>query len=215
MKPFLLITMIFAVAFAASAQTSQPNFDTTINGQNTTIEDSRVSDLEKKLLEHNEAIATAKANAAKNTGGGSSSSTEKEIIKTNVSGIVLGRGYRLMIIKSNDMDLVKRVRSKLLTNFPEHKPYMSFQMPNTILKMGNFIDRGQADKVRKRIAAMKIVDGNIFILPEQIEIKVNKTVTKEVEVTADDKKKKEKEKKEKEKKKETKKGKKDERNSIS
>jgi hypothetical protein len=209
MKSFLLVTLIIALTNGVLAQTGEPSFDTTINGQNITIEDSRVITLEKKLLEHNEAIA--KANATRNTGG-SSSNTEKEIVKTNVSGIVLGQGYRLMIIKSNDRDLVMKIRSQLLTNFPEHKPYMSFQMPNTILKLGNFIDRGQADKVRKRIAGMKIVNGNIFILPEQIEIKVNKTVTKEVEISADDKKKKE---KEKEKKKETKKGKKDERNSIS
>jgi hypothetical protein len=209
MKPFFLLILVIALSNATTAQTTEPSFDTTINGQNTTIEDSRVGVLEKKLLEHNEAIA--KANAAKNTGG-SSSSTEKEIVKTNVSGIVLGQGYRLMIIKSNDRDLVMKIRSQLLTNFPEHKPYMSFQMPNTILKLGNFIDRGQADKVRKRIASMKIVNGNIFILPEQIEIKVNKTIAKEVEISAEEKKKRE---KEKEKKKDTKKGKKDERNSIS
>jgi hypothetical protein len=213
MKQFFLFGMMMIGSAVVMAQTTETSLDTTVNGQNVTIEDSRVKELEKKLLEHNEAIA--KANASKGTGSGKVEKSEKGIVQTNVSGIVLGYGFRLMIIKSNDQNLVYKTRSELLRHFPEHKPYMSFQMPNTILKLGNFIERGQADKVRKRIAAMKLVNGNIYIVPETIEIKVNKTVTKEVELSADDKKKDKKEADKKKKDTKTKKDKKDERNSIS
>lgn len=37
--------------------------------------------------------------------------------------------------------------------------------------MGNFADKADAEKLRKQLLAQKITTGNIYILPETIEIK--------------------------------------------
>ena len=48
---------------------------------------------------------------------------------------------------------------------------MSYQMPNIKIKFGNFLEKDDADKVRKQILSSKLVTGNIYLLPETIEVK--------------------------------------------
>jgi hypothetical protein len=81
----------------------------------------------------------------------------------------------LMVISSNDRDLVMKVRAQLYQYFPDQKQYMSFQMPNTKIKFGNFLSRPQAEQARKRIMGMKLVSNNIYILPDTVEMKVEKS----------------------------------------
>ena len=37
--------------------------------------------------------------------------------------------------------------------------------------MGNFTDKTEAEKLKKQLLAQKIVTGNIYVLPETVEIK--------------------------------------------
>lgn len=133
------------------------------------IKDARIAKLEEKLAEYN--VNAAKAAIVKS----------KAPIATSVSGIVLGPGFRLMVMSTTDRDIAMKVRSQLLQAFPEQKQYMSFQMPNTKIQMGNYVSRADADRDRKRIMAMKIVANNIYVMPATVEIKVEKTTGEENE----------------------------------
>src|ERR1700742_2234785 len=51
----------------------------------------------------------------------------------DANGVLLGakaaRGYRLMLLNTNNKDVAIKLRAQLLQNFPEQKVYMSFQPP--------------------------------------------------------------------------------------
>lgn len=85
-----------------------------------------------------------------------------------------GRGYRLMIISTSDREQAMKIRSELYQIFPDQKQYMVFQMPNIKIKLGNFQQKADAEKMRKLIIDMKLVPNNIYLLPETIEIKPEK-----------------------------------------
>lgn len=81
------------------------------------------------------------------------------------------KGFRLMLLSTSDRSLAMQVRSKLLQQYPDEGIYMSYQTPYIKLKFGNFESREEADKIRKSLLSQKIVPGNIYIVPEMIEVK--------------------------------------------
>jgi hypothetical protein len=80
-------------------------------------------------------------------------------------------GFRLMLLKTADREEALKLRSNLLKLYPDQKLYMLFVSPNIKLKMGNYTDRAEAEKMRKLLLDQKIVSGNIYILPEKVEQK--------------------------------------------
>lgn len=82
-----------------------------------------------------------------------------------------GKGFRLMLLSTNDRNLAMQTRTKLMQQYPEHKIYMIYQTPFIKLKMGNFTDKSEAEKLKKQLLSQKIVTGNIYVLPETVEIK--------------------------------------------
>ncbi|RYG45096.1 MAG: SPOR domain-containing protein [Chitinophagaceae bacterium] len=97
------------------------------------------------MAEYNEAVAAKKARAAK--------------------------GYRLMLLTTNDRSQAMSVRSSLIQQFPDHKVYMIFQSPFIKLKFGNFVEKKEAEDVRKQILASGIITGNIYLIPETVEVR--------------------------------------------
>jgi hypothetical protein len=180
MKTIILSIFIGTSFFTANAQTV---LDTSNAGSSIIIQDARIEMLGEKLAIHNAAVA-ASSNSS-NTSSGT-----KTLITTSSTGIVLTQGYRLMVISTSDRDLAMKVRARLFQSFPDQKQYISFQMPNTKIRFGNFLDRGQADRVRKQIMGMKIVTNNIYVVPDTVEMKVERTTTKEVDDDSDKDKKK-------------------------
>jgi hypothetical protein len=65
--------------------------------------------------------------------------------------ILSARGYRLMVLSSNDRNLAMKLRSSLLQQYPEHKVYMVYQNPFIKLKMGNFVEKTEAENFRKQL----------------------------------------------------------------
>jgi hypothetical protein len=104
---------------------------------------------------------------------------KKEADFNDANGVLFGgkvaRGYRLMLLNTNDRALAMKVRAKLLQNFPEQKVYMSFQPPYIKLKFGDFLEKDDADDYKTQIANAKIITGNIYIVPELVEVKPDKT----------------------------------------
>lgn len=83
------------------------------------------------------------------------------------------KGYRLMVLNTNDRDYALRVRSELLQKFPEQKPYMWFANPYIKLKFGNFKTREEAESYQNKIS--KMLNGQtIYLLQETIEVKPDK-----------------------------------------
>ncbi len=147
MKKLLLFILISSTHLTAIAQRFIN--DTAENGFSIIHKDERIDLLGKKMAEYNESLA------------------EK---------IQMVDGYRLMLLNTTDRNFSMQVRAALLQQFPEHKLYMTFLSPYIKIKLGNFLDKKEAEKLRKQILDLKIVTGNIYILPEKVEQKpVEKT----------------------------------------
>lgn len=145
MKKYLLFSVLMLLLAAARAQIMP--VDTTTYGTVTVNKDDRINILGEKMYEYN--VALAKANRS-------------------------SKGFRLMLLTTNDRNLAMQLRTKLLQQYPEHKVYMVFQSPFIKLKMGNFEDRDEAESLKKQLLQQKITPGNIYIIPEKIEIKPEK-----------------------------------------
>jgi hypothetical protein len=143
MKPILILISFFLTGKVMLAQNDI--VDTPLFGNVTIKKDPRFDLLGKKLAEYNEAVAAKKARAAK--------------------------GYRLMLLTTNDRSKAMSVRSSLIQQFPDHKVYMIFQSPFIKLKLGNFVEKKEAEEVRKQILASGIITGNIYLIPETVEVR--------------------------------------------
>lgn len=161
------IILAILCTFCFSITSAQVSKDTTAGGAAVIVKDTRVAVLEKKHREKR-VEADRKYNNKAVVG-------KTVVTRTSSSGIVLAPGYRLVVINTPDQAEAMRVRGLLRKYFPDDKIYQIFQMPNTKLTLGNYLDRKQADNVRKRIMGMKIVTNNIYIMNAQVEMRVRKT----------------------------------------
>jgi hypothetical protein len=85
----------------------------------------------------------------------------------------IGKGFRLMILNTNDRDYAMKIRGELLQKYPEQKTYMWFANPYIKIKFGNFKTKEEADPYKKQIT--KLLSGaTIYYLPETIEVKPDK-----------------------------------------
>lgn len=105
----------------------------------------------------------------------------KKEAEFNAFGTKLAKGFRLLILKSNDREYSMKVRTMLLQNFPDQKVYMTFQAPFIKLKFGNFVDKVEAEKYRDMLMKAKFITNNIYVVPEIVEIKPDKTKEGETE----------------------------------
>lgn len=145
-RMFFILALLFSTV-KINAQTSISK-DTTISlGNITVIMDSRIELLAKKEAELNEAIA---------------------------NGPKFAKGFRLMVLSTNDRSQAMNLRARLLQLFPEQKIYMSFQPPHIKVKLGNFLEKTEADQYKKEIILNKLVSTEIYLLPEIIEIKTER-----------------------------------------
>ena len=145
-RMFFILALLFSTV-KINAQTSISK-DTTISlGNITVIMDSRIELLAKKEAELNEAIA---------------------------NGPKFAKGFRLMVLSTNNRTQAMNLRARLLQLFPEQKIYMSFQPPHIKVKLGNFLEKTEADQYKKEIILNKLVSTEIYLLPEIIEIKTER-----------------------------------------
>lgn len=142
---YIIFTFLCLVTTTTKAQATVP--DSAVIGKVRIIKDSRLDELVRKEADFNEAL---------NAAGKSS------------------KGYRLLVLNTNDRPTAMRVRSQLLQNFPEQKVYMGFQPPFIKLKFGNFLTKEDAEMFKKDILRLKIISGNIYLLSETIETKPDK-----------------------------------------
>lgn len=144
MKAISYFLLLSVIAISGESQTVS---DTTVIGEVIINKDYRIDILGKKMAEYNEALS---------------------------KNIRSAKGYRLMLLSTNDRTQAMQLRSRLLRQYPDQKVYMTFQSPYIKLKFGNFIDKAEAERFRKHLMNQNIVPGNIYILPEMIEVKPEK-----------------------------------------
>ena len=147
-KKMKIINLALALFCFTNLQ-AQKISDTIISGTTVVVKDARIDVLGKKMAEYNSSLGTI----------------------TYTNGLTSARGYRLMVVSTNDRPYAMKIRAQLYQMYPDQKQYMSYQMPNIKIKLGNFLDKADAEKVRKQILGTKLVTNNIYILPETIEVK--------------------------------------------
>ena len=84
-----------------------------------------------------------------------------------------GKGFRLMIISTNNRDEAIAAKTKVYTYFPELKAYLWHQSPYYKLKAGNFKERKEAEEYQKRLNIY--FPNGVFIMNDIVEIKPDKT----------------------------------------
>ncbi len=141
---FTLIIISLFAFLNANAQTVD-----TLTGGVQLIKDHRIDIIGKKMAEYNEGLSVR-------------------------GGMRTTKGYRLMLLSTNDRNHAINVRSRLLQQFPDQKVYMVYQRPYIKLEFGNFVEKADAEKYRKQIAGMGIIQNNIYTIPKTIEIKAEK-----------------------------------------
>ena len=79
------------------------------------------------------------------------------------------KGYRLMIISTNNREEAIAAKTTIYTYFPELKAYLWHQSPYYKVKAGNFKDRKDAEAYQKRMNVY--FPRGVFIMKDIIEVK--------------------------------------------
>src|SRR5215510_8475034 len=82
------------------------------------------------------------------------------------------KGFRLMIVSTNNRDEAIAAKTKVYTYFPELKSYLWYQSPYYKLKAGNFKDRKDAEAYQKRLNIY--FPKGVFIMNDIVELKPEK-----------------------------------------
>ena len=82
------------------------------------------------------------------------------------------RGYRLLVVNTNNRDEAIAAKTRIYTYFPDLKAYLSYQSPYFKLKAGNFQTRDEAEKYRKLMNPM--FPKGVFIINDIVEVRPEK-----------------------------------------
>jgi hypothetical protein len=88
------------------------------------------------------------------------------------------KGFRLLIVSTNNRDEAQVAKTKIYTYFPDLKCYLYYQSPYFRLKAGNFKDRKDAESYQKRINVY--FPKGVFIMKDIIEVKPGKSTDEDI-----------------------------------
>ena len=91
---------------------------------------------------------------------------------TSRDGRRTDKGFRLLIISTNNREEAFAAKTKVLTHFPDLKAYMWYQSPYFRVKAGNFKDRKDAESYQRRMNTY--FPRGVFIMKDIIEVKPGK-----------------------------------------
>lgn len=84
----------------------------------------------------------------------------------------IAKGFRLLIINTNNREDAMAAKTKVYTYFPELKAYLIYQSPYFKLKAGNFKERKDAEDYQKKMNAY--FPKGVFIINDIIEVRPDK-----------------------------------------
>jgi SPOR domain len=79
------------------------------------------------------------------------------------------KGYRIQVLNTTDRTQALSIKSKLLTLYPDQKTYLMYTAPYFKIRIGNFVERSEADDLKKELARM--FPTGVFVIPSEIEYK--------------------------------------------
>jgi len=79
------------------------------------------------------------------------------------------KGYRLMVLNTNDRELAYQTRGQLATQYPQHTLYLAFQAPYYKLKMGDFLEKKDAEGLKKQLTSF--MKQGVFVVSDVVNIK--------------------------------------------
>ncbi len=79
----------------------------------------------------------------------------------------LRKGYRIQVISTPRRDEAFRIKSELLARFPDEKSYVLYQSPNFKTRIGNFISKEDAEKMKAVLN--KQYPRGVYIVEDGIE----------------------------------------------
>ena len=77
------------------------------------------------------------------------------------------KGFRVQAISTSNREQAFKMKADLLANFPDEKSYVLFQAPYFKVRIGNFINRDDADKFRSKLN--KFFQKNMYVVEDVIE----------------------------------------------
>jgi len=63
------------------------------------------------------------------------------------------KGYRLQVLNTRSREAAFKTKAMLLENFPDQKTYVLYQSPYFKVRVGNFVNRSDADKFGKELSS--------------------------------------------------------------
>lgn len=95
-----------------------------------------------------------------------------------MAGNGLYKGFRIQVISTPKREDAMRVKADLLSNFPDHKSYVLYQSPNFKVRIGNFIRREDALKLKELLnksypQGVYLVEDAVEYNPREDELPVN------------------------------------------
>lgn len=77
------------------------------------------------------------------------------------------KGYRIQVISTNSRDRALSIKTELLSRFPDHKTYTSYQSPLFKVRIGNFIRKEDAEQFRKTLS--RFYPQGVYVVEDVIE----------------------------------------------
>lgn len=78
-------------------------------------------------------------------------------------------GYRIQVISTNDRTKAMAAKTKIYQRFPELKAYLMYQSPYFKLKVGNFVEREEAEGYMQDI--LQIFPTGVYVVRDVVEVK--------------------------------------------
>jgi hypothetical protein len=164
--------LIFTISGNAQTTTSVVEVLDTTKSAVTIEQDNRIDLMADKKILIKVASTTKQATSTKN-------------VKQDVHGRVNMYGYRVQVYSGTDRAMAYTIKAQLYQRFPDQRPYVMSQVPFFKVRMGNFVDKKEADRYKKIVAPSYA--GSI-VVGDTIEMKV-KPKAKEVAEVKEEKKK--------------------------
>ena len=73
-------------------------------------------------------------------------------VTARMSSNGLFKGYRLQVLNTRSRDDAFKTKAMLLENFPDEKTYVLYQSPYFKVRIGNFVNRNDAENFRKELS---------------------------------------------------------------
>lgn len=79
----------------------------------------------------------------------------------------LFRGYRLQVLNTRSRDDAFKLKATLLENFPDQKVYVLYQSPYFKVRIGNFVQRTDAEDFRRQLSSY--ISNPAYVVDDVIE----------------------------------------------